>query len=310
MRWIAVSLLLLISKACSAQEGHPADQFSVYCSTGQSAIVGDAFWSGRVGVAKRAALGRLDVKASRGVGTSFRVAGVDETPFLEVSSSGWVGLGVSPRTDLDISGVGDGWWPSLALNNNNLGSTNGRYQIAFGAFGSTNFRHVVRTSIGHGAAGNNLDFLLWTPAAGAMFELAKTPVFSIHTRRNGSTLQIRPVGFSDADLVVSDGMKTGGGMALRRHEVVPADNDELMDVSYLDGNAAERAYGEEKGIRHVVSAGGGLRPVFDSVPQGMRRSEGFISLDARITEAELAAQELIRRLEKAEVEASALGNHQ
>ncbi len=192
----------------------------------------------------------------------------------------------------------------MLRNENERGTTN-LYQMTFGFGDKGRFRHAIRTSRSDPRrGGGTLDFLIWGPETGSEKRVARRAVLSLQNDLKATEVQILPAGDGGADLVVSDGKSNGGGTLHRRRELVPAGKESIADVVYL-GEAEElKAFLAADRLRYSSAR----QLSFDTAPAGVQRSGGFISLDGRVMNAELAAKELIRRVEQLEASVDRLGS--
>ena len=247
----------------------------------ESVIQGDLLIDGHLGVGTRPSSARLEVHGDRR-GPSFLVSGVDMTPFLLVSTGGLVGMGRIPRSPLDIASSGD----STAVF---LRQAGGAPQLALSTDEGTSHWHSVSANFKENATAE-LSFTVWgAQASGA-------PLMSLQSESDGVTrMHIRPAGIARADLEVSDGARTGGGRLHRRREVSPADEALMSGASSLSRADEVKAAHALRAMRYAA----GVRTpslVYDSAPTSVQRSDGFVSVDARVTNAELAMKELSHRI--------------
>ena len=288
----------------------------------QTTVVGDAFISGTLSVGTSTVSARLQVQASSTAGTAFQVSGVDETPFLTVSTGGPVGLGVSPDANLDVMGSGDNGTSALELRNGNLYPANSAYQMTFGVSGTSNLRHAIRTVHSTTTANSSIDFLLWTNAVSTTSVGALEALSLLTTTTTGASFHVMPVSVSTVQVVVSNGQSFAAGTVIRTVEGVESSRAIKSDIAYLGLENEERAYGEAQNLKHatfrykvwrkgklVRDRKGPLRHglIYEDVPDDLRGPDNSVVIDERVNNAELAMKALLRRLEGAEAEAAALG---
>jgi hypothetical protein len=287
---------------------------------GQTVIAGDAWVLGKVGVGTDTPGARVEVVS--GSSATFQVSGVDGTPFLTVEQDGKFGLSTTPIARLDISGVADSADAGLQVEAGNLypGTTN--RQITFGYDGSMNYRHAIQSTHQNSVSTNSIDFLVWEPSGSkAASDPANLVVTSLVIHSTGASVHIRPIGYADTDLVVSDGSTPGGGTVHCAAQVSPSLRGLKSDISYLGRAEEEQAldelanvklasfrYKRLKGKKLVRDRKKPLKRgmIYEEAPASVRRPGGFVSLDGRITNAELALKELMRRLEDTAVQAKRL----
>ena len=152
-------------------------------------------------------------------------------------------------------------------------------------------------------------------------DIADLKVVSLVTHSTGAAVHIRPAGYANADMVVSDGSTNGGGTVHRALEVSPSSRGLKSDISYLGPDEEARAFEELasmklasfrykrlKGKKLVRDSKMPLKRgiIYEDAPESIRRPGGFVSVDGRINNAELALKELMRRLEEAEVQTKRL----
>ncbi|HVE12818.1 MAG TPA: hypothetical protein VNI01_05450 [Elusimicrobiota bacterium] len=128
---------------------------------------------------------------------------------------------------------------------------------------------------------------------------------ALQTRANGVGVQVMPAGYGDGDLVISDGVTKGRGTVHRREEVAPASRDSFESITYFGAEQKERAARDVAAMRYVLS-GSGLQPVYAKTSETVRRRDGFVSLDARVLNAEMSAQAIMRTLRELDGEVGAL----
>jgi hypothetical protein len=286
----------------------------------QTTIVGDAYVTGQMSVGTNTVSGPFFVLASSGAATVFQVSGVDETPFLTVASSGAVGVGATPVANLDVNGSGDSGVVALQLRDGNMYPATGSYQVAFGVNGSSNLRHAIRTTHSTSTLNNSIDFFLWTPAVSTP-SVGSLEVLSLVTTSTGASMHIMPVSVSTVEVTVSNGVTLGGGSVIRAIEGPHSSRELKSDITYLGPQDEARAYAEVAALKHAtyrykVWRKGKLvsddkQPlrrglIYEDAPDSVKGPGATLVYDERLNNAELAAKELIRRLESLESKASAL----
>lgn len=284
----------------------------------QAVINGDAWAKGKLGVGTTSPGARCDVKAGSMTTSVLQVSGVDGTPFWMMNNAGRVGLSTTPTASLDVFGAGDSSDAGLELRGGNLYPATADYQITFGYNGTTDYRHAIQTEHVNSVSSSSINFLIWEPGVGSSSAVATKNVLSLVTHSTGVAVHIRPAGYADADMVVSDGSLNGGGAVLRAGEVAPSSREFKTDIVYLNPQDELAAY-DELGGQKLVSfrykklkrkklVRDSSKPIkrgmlYEEAPESVRRPGGFLSLDARLSNAELALKELMRRLDKVKAEA-------
>ena len=288
---------------------------------GQTTIVGDAWVLGHVIVGTTTPAARMTVVASTFVpGAVFQTSGVDLTPFLRVGNDGTVGLSTNSAAHLDVMGAGDAANVGLMLRSGNLYGSSGMKQMTFGANGTVNERHAINSVHLSSTAHNSLDFLIWTPDAGTT-SIATMTVMSLVTisSASGASVHVRPIGDPVVELVVSNGLITGGGTIHVASSVSPSSRRFKTDISYLSDDERLRAYDDVKGLkpvsfRYMKMKGNGFTRdrhaalhrglLYEEAPESVRGPGDSVNMDQRLLESEMAFQELARRLESLEKEAA------
>ena len=270
---------------------------------------------------------RLQVVASSQATTIFQVSGVDETPFLTVASSGAVGAGLTPLADLDINGSGDSGAVGLQLRSGNQYPNTSSIQAAFGYNGTGNLSHAIRTEHSTSTAGNSMDFLLWntgvsTPAVGNLEVLTLVTISSSASSTEASFHVMPPsVGLSTVEVTVSNGSTLGGGTVERAAEITHSSKELKSDIVYLGPEDEQRAYDEVFSLkpasfrymvwnkkkkklvrdRHQPTRRG---LIYEDSPDDIKGPGKSLILDERVTNMELAAKELLRRLDALDTDAA------
>lgn len=236
------------------------------------------------------------------------VSSVDRTPMLSVSNIGSVAVGPhAPEGRLDL-GQGD---VALGLRSGNATSTGTAIQMTFGYNGDYSMRHALRTRHSTSTDGNRMDFLLWSPAAGATTTVATNNVLSLQgiTAANEGSFHVMPVGEPDAEVEVSNGSSLGGGTIQRREVLTPSSRRIKSDIRYLDARQEDAALDEISRMEHVrfryKSLDGRPQPlniglIYEEAPESVRAAEKTLSSTERMTQVELALKAAVRRIEALE----------
>lgn len=273
----------------------------------QTTMTGDAWISGKAGIGVAPSSARFEVQATSATEASLQVSGVDETPFLLVDKSGSVALSTTPAASLDVWGIADSSDTGIQLQGGALYPSTTGYQVLFGYAGQPSCRHAWRSKHSTATADSSLDFLLWTPAQSAS-AIGSLEALSLATSTSGAAVHVRPVaGTVGMELVVSDGSTVGGGTVHRLGEATHSSIRLKRDVRHLGVDAEQAAYDEAREVRPVRFRYRGSRErrlrrglLFEDAPEAIRGPGGSISVDGRVVSLELAAKELIRRLESSE----------
>lgn len=282
----------------------------------QTTVDGDLWVQGKAGIGTSSPGARLEVKASSSAQVSLQVSGVDESPLFQVAKDGRVGLSTAPAAQLDINGVGDAGDIGLSLGNGNLYPSSATLQLLFGYAGQAINRHGLRSVHAPTVENNRLDLLLWNPAAGSSSALPTLRVLSLETSTKaagGGAFHVLPVGRAEVELAVSNGSSYGGGTILRAAEATHSSRALKTDIRDLEPAEIERAPREATSLRHVrFRYKGGPGPmrrglIYEEASESVRGPGKTVSVDARVLNAELAAQELARELEALDAELDGLG---
>lgn len=284
---------------------------ALFPASAQTTIVGDGLVQDRLSVGTTTAGGRVLVQASSGTTLPLQIEGVDQTPFLRVENTGKTGIGIAPQAELDVWGVADSSDTGVQLRSGNLFPATTSYQLTFGYNGTSNLRHALRTLHSTATTSNEIEFLLWTPSVSTT-AIGTLRVLALQTTAQGLTVQIDPFGqIADADLEVSNGSTLGGGSMLSGSEAVPSSRAFKTDISPLPEADQAAALQDVLGLKHVeysYKRPWRWRPeptrhrglIFEEAPASVRGPGETIVFDERLTNAELAVKELMRRLDRLE----------
>jgi hypothetical protein len=253
--------------------------------------------------------------------TALQVSSANHQPLLNVSNYGNVGVGVQiPIGQLDL-GSSD---VALHLKSGNLTSTGSSVQAAFGYNGDVSLRHAIRTFHSTSTIGNEMDFLVWTPDAGSTTTIATTELLALQasTITSSGSMHILPIGPPDAELVVSNGVTTGGGTMQRLQVLTPSSKRFKSDITYLKGKDEDRALAETAALKHVrfryrsTAKDGSLyddpvQPVrvgliYEDAPEGIRGQGPVLADNERLANVELALKAAMRKLDALEKRYQAL----
>lgn len=288
----------------------------------QSTVVGDAWATGSLGVGTTSPSARMEVVASSAQTNIFQVSGVDETPFFLIDNQARLGLGRQPRARVDVSGSGDSGDVGAILRSGNLFPSTSDYQITLGFNGKDDLRHAVRSQHRVAASSSSLDFLIWSTNVSST-TVGDLNVMSLVTFSTEAAVHVMPVAglLPHVELEVSNAASLGGGTVHRLLEAQHSSRELKDDISPLEETARSRAYDEMRGLKHVrfryMSRRKGrlerdkkqpLRVglLYEEAPASIQGPGESIVVDDRVTNLELAAQELADRLERADQEAAGL----
>ena len=213
---------------------------------------------------------------------------------------------------------------ALQLKSGNLTSTGTSVQVAFGYNGDVAMRHALRTFHSTATAGNELDFLVWTPAL-ATTTIATQNLLALQaitTASNGS-MHVLPSGTPDVELEVSNGLSTGGGTMQRLQVLTPSSKRFKSDINYLKEKDEDRALEETAKLRHILrfryrsrAKDGSLYDdpiqqvrlglIYEDAPDSIRGEGQTLLTNERLANVELALKAAIRKLELLEKRYKAL----
>lgn len=286
------------------------------CASAQTTITGDAWISGRLGVGTTSPAAVVDVVNGSTTTSAFQVSGVDATPFLQVASSGAVGIGIAPAANLDVYSQGDADAVGVQIHNGKNPGGSSAFQLAFGVNGSADLRHAISTTHSTTTSGGSMDFFIWTPSVSTT-AAPSLNLLSLVTTTNTASVHIMPAQTPFVELEVSSGSTLGGGAVHRALEGTHSSRDLKTDISYLTEADERAAFEEVKDLRHArfrykrLKKGKLVRDrkqplmrglIYEDVPESIRAPDHSISYDRRLLNEEMATQELIRRLDRLDAE--------
>ena len=253
--------------------------------------------------------------------TTLQVSSANHQPLLSVTNIGNVGVGVpAPYGQLDVA-------PStvaLQLRSGNLTPTGTSVEAAFGYNGDVSMRHAIRTFHSTATVGNELDFLVWTPAAGSTATIATSELLALQasTIASNGSMHILPVGTAVAELEVSNGLSTGGGTMQRLQVLTPSSKRFKSDIRYLKEKDEDLALAETAALKHVRyryrsrAKDGGLYDdprqqervglIYEDAPDSIRGPNQTLLTNERLANVELALRAAMRKLEALEKRYKAL----
>lgn len=276
--------------------------------------------TGQTGVGTAVPQARMEIKLSSADAYALKVSSPNGDPLLVVDGAGRMGVGLaSPGALLDVNGRGDASDIGLQLRAGNSTSSITSSQIVFAYDSSGTYRHSLRTrATASQDWGNAIDFYLWN-STGSPTTLGDLAVLSLQAVPRASTaasVHISPsTGAPAYELVVSDGLTTGGGTVMAATVATHSRRALKSDISYLDEAAERRAYDEVKALRHArfrYKAGGPTAPlvrglIYEDAPESIRSAPGkSIVVENRLANMELALKAARRRVAGLEAKISEL----
>jgi len=276
----------------------------------QFATSGDLTITGQTGVGTAVPQARLEVKLSTSDAYAIKVSSQNGAALLVVDNTGKMGIGLSsPGALLDVNGQGDASDLGLQLRSGNSSSTILSSQIVFAYDSSGTYRHSLRTrAVASQNLYNAIDFYLWN-STGSPTTLGDVGVLSLQAVPRASTaasVHIYPTAGTPAyELVVSNGLTTGGGTVMAASVAAHSRRALKSDISHLDEAAERRAYEDVLALRHArfrYKAGGpnaalirGL--IYEEAPASIRSAPGeSIIVESRLVNMELALKAARRRI--------------
>jgi hypothetical protein len=285
----------------------------------QTTITSDLAIGGRLEVGASSPTARVDIHMSSAAIVAFQISGVDESPFMTVTASGAVGMGITPSSRLDVTGSGDDGAVALELRNGNLFPASSANQLMFGYNGKTDLAHAIRSFRSTTTASNGLDFLLWTPVVSTA-AIGTLNALQLVTQSTFSSVHVFPAGDPDVELEVSSGVLTGGGVVHRAYEGQHSSRRLKQDITYLSEEDRKQAFEDVRGLKHARFRYKTWRKgkltrdtkspmlrglILEDAPASIREGSA-ISVYDRLTNAELALQVLSRMLDEADAQAASL----
>lgn len=276
--------------------------------------------TGQTGVGTAVPQARMEIKLSSADAYALKVSSPNGDPLLVVDKAGRMGIGLSsPEALLDVNGRGDASDIGLQLRAGNSTSSITSSQVVFAYDSSGTYRHSLRTRATAGQDfGNAIDFYLWN-STGSPTTLGDVSILSLQAVPRASTaasVHIYPsTGAPAYELVVSDGLTTGGGTVMAASVSAHSRRALKSDISYLDETAESRAYDEVKALRHArfrYKAGGPSAPlirglIYEDAPESIRSAPGkSIVVENRLVNMEMALKAARRRIAALEAKISDL----
>lgn len=275
--------------------------FLAFPAQAQFSASNDLTITGQTGIGTAVPQARMEVKLSSADAYALKVSSPNGDPLLVIDSAGRMGVGLSsPGALLDINGRGDAAVIGLQLRAGNSTSSITSSQVVFAYDSSGTYRHSLRTrATASQDEGNAIDFYLWN-STGSPTALGDVNVLSLQAVPRASTaasVHISPVGTPAYELVVSNGLTTGGGTVMAASVSAHSRRELKSDISYFDAAAERRAYDEVKALRHAYfryKAGGVDGPlvrglIYENAPESIRSTPGkSIIAENRLANLEMA----------------------
>lgn len=255
---------------------------------------------------------KLEVVSRAEDNLTLMISSANRQAMVSVDNIGEVGIGVSPRANLNIGQDSI----ALQLRSGNSTSAVTSNQIALGYNGDYAMSHLMRTEHSTAAHGNKLDFLVWNPGAGSTTTAAALNVLSLQgiTAASGGSFHVQPVGEPDAEVEVSNGLSTGGGTLQRLQVVSPSSRRFKSDIKDLSAKDEDRALDEVAGLKHASFRYKARRKdgsliedpaqpqhvglIYEDAPESIRDGKEALSTTERLVNVEMALKASIRRLEE------------
>lgn len=276
----------------------------------QFSASGDLTITGQTGVGTVVPQARMEIALSSADAYALRISSQNGDPLLVIDNAGKMGIGMSsPGALLDVNGRGDASDIGLQLRSGNSTSSVTSAQIVFAYDSSGTYRNSLRTR--HVASqdwGNSIDFYLWN-STGSPTTLGDVAIMSLQSVPRASTaasVHIYPTTGTPAyELVVSDGLTTGGGTVMAAAVSAHSRRALKSDISYLDEADQRRGYEDVLALRHArfrYKAGGPRAPmirglIYEDAPASIRSEPGkSIIVESRLVNMELALKTTNRRI--------------
>lgn len=255
---------------------------------------------------------KLEIESRAEESLTLLISSANREGMVAVDNIGEVGIGVTPRANLNIGAGAVG----LQLRSGNSSSAVTSNQIAFGYNGDYSMRHLLRTEHSTSTDGNKLDFLVWNPGAGSTTTLASLNVLSLQgiASASGGSFHVQPVGEPDAEVEVSNGLSTGGGTMQRLQVVAPSSRRFKTDIKDLSEKDEDRALEDIAGLKHARfryksrQKDGRLTEdpaqtfhtglIYEEAPESIREGREALSTSERLVNVELALKAEMRKLEE------------
>lgn len=282
----------------------------------QTVFDSELWVSSKTGVGTSSPGARFEARGSSATTAWFQVSGVDLSPAFRIGSDATLGLSTASAARATVSGSADTGDLALELRGGDLYPDASNYQATFGYAGGTLYRHAIRSKHANSVSSNSLTFLLWN--SGSASAPGSSEVLTLLTHSTGTTVHILPpagaaLSTYTVQLVVSNGTDIGAGTMRRKSEGSVSSALIKEGIVPLSPEAEQAAFEEVKALKHVRFRYKGMKGkkrfrglLYEEAPASVQAPGGTISFDRRLLNAELAARELLRALEREEADARAL----
>lgn len=282
-------------------------------AAGAQTVFDSEVWvASRTGVGTGSPGARFESRGSSSTASWFQVSGVDLSPAFRVGSDGTLGLSTASAARLTVSGAGDAGDLALELRGGNDYPSASSTQTTFGYAGGTLYRHAIRTQHAATASSNTLTFALWS-SADAAGAVGTKQVLTLLAHSTATTVHVVPppgavLSTYTVQLIVSNGTTVGAGSMMRGGEGTASSALIKEGIEPLGPAAGAEAARDVAGLKHVRFRYKGAKGpkqrglLFEEAPESIKTPANALSVDRRLLNAELAAQELLRRLAAAEAE--------
>lgn len=282
----------------------------------QTALDSEVWVLGATGVGTTSPGARFESRGSSSTSAWFQVSGVDLSPAFRVGSDATLGLSTASAARLTVSGAGDAGDLALELRGGNSYPAASSTQATFGYAGGTLYRHAIRTQHAATASSNTLTFALWS-TADASSAIGTKQVLTLLTHSTGTTVHVAPpsnavLSTYTVQLIVSNGTTVGGGTMMAASEGVVSSAILKEAIEPLGPEAQGQAYRDVSGLKHVRFRYKGAKGpkqrglLYEEAPESIKTPAKALSVDRRLLNAEMAAQELLKRLSVGEADANGL----
>lgn len=259
----------------------------------------------------------LDVLASTSDAYALWIASQNGNGLLTVNAAGAAGIGTAnPAALLDVKGFGDAGDIGVQLRSGNSSSTYLSSQIVFAYDSSGLYPHAIQTrAVPSQYLGNDMDFFLWNSTSQPT-TIGTLQVMSLQASPATSTasVHIMPVGTPIYELVVSNGITTGGGSVMAASVAMHSSRASKTILAELGAKDEAQAYADVKSLKpasfRYKGSPANSAPVqgliYEDSPDSVKDSRGqSIIVEARIANMEMALQTANQRIKDLEVKIAA-----
>lgn len=259
---------------------------------------------------------RFESKGTSATAAVFQVSGVDLSPAFRAGADGTLGLSTASAARATVSGSGDAGDLALELRGGDLYPATSNYQLTLGYAGGTLYRHSIRSRHANSVSSNSLTFSVWN-SSDSSSAVGTREVLTLLTHSTGTTTHILPpagaaLSTYTVQLIVSNGSDVGAGTMRRKSEGSVSSGLIKEGIAPLGPEAEQAAFDDVKGLKHVRFRYKGTKRkrfrglLFEEAPDSVKAGGGAVSFDRRLLNAELAARELLRELEREKAEVRAM----